>query len=121
MKKLFVFFALLFAVVGLTGCSVAEKTYVSDSFDYEIAEGLSMTDSFAANAAIEVAKGAYSNLEITFNADGTTGSGAKWTQDGSKLTIDGLVDLEFKVSGSKLVASYECDNYSWKAVLVVKK
>ena len=121
MKKLFVFFALLFAVVGLTGCSVAGKTYVYDSFDYELSEDLTTIEKGIAEGLITTAKKGYEILEFTFNEDGTNASGAKWTKEGSTIKVDGLVDYELKLKGSKLVIEVEENNYSYVVTFVVKK
>ena len=121
MKKLFVFFALLFAVVGLTSCSVAGKTYVYDSFDYELSEDLTTIEKGIAERLITTAKKGYEILEFTFNEDGTTASGAKWTKEGSTIKVDGLVDYELKLKGSKLVIEVEENNYSYIVTFVVKK
>ena len=121
MKKLFVFFALLVGLLGLASCSVAGNTYIYDSFEYEIAEDATKLESAAIEVAITAAKKVYENLEITFNEDGTTNTGAKWTKDGSIIKVDGVVDYEFKVSFNKLLVEVQEKNYSYTVTLVVKK
>ena len=118
-KKLTALFVLLFVCVALVGCgSVAGKTYVYDSFEYELSDDLTGLEKAAAEVAATAVKKAHEYVEITFNEDGTTSLGVKYTQDGSTLTIAGV---EYKVKGSKLVIEVEEDNYSYKVTYVVKK
>ena len=104
-KSILVLVVAFMLTLTLTGCasSVAGKTYVYDSFEYEL--------------AVTAVKKVYENIELTFNEDGTCTLG-KYTQDGSKLTIG---DTEYKVSGSKITLKIEEANYSVKVVLKVKK
>ena len=118
LKKSLVIIAVLMLTFTLAGCasSVAGKTYVLDSFDSELTEGLGTLEELAAKASIEATKLVYNNIEITFNEDGTCTLGA-WTQEGSKLTMAGT---EYKVSGNKIILKVEKNDYKLKVVLKAK-
>ncbi len=118
-KSILVLVVAFMLTLTLTGCasSVAGKTYVYDSFEYELAEDLTAIEEGVAELAVTAVKKVYENIELTFNEDGTCTLG-KYTQDGSKLTIG---DTEYKVSGSKITLKIEEANYSVKVVLKVKK
>lgn len=118
-KKLTALLVLAFVCLALVGCgSVAGKTYVFDSFEYELAEDLTAIEKGVAEGAATLAKKAHENVEVTFNEDGTTSLGLSYTQDGSTLTFGGN---EYKVKGSKLVLEVEKDDYSYTVTYVVKK
>ena len=118
LKKSLVIIAVLMLTFTLAGCasSVAGKTYVLDSFDSELAEGLGTLEEIAAKASIEATKLVYNNVEITFNEDGTCTLGT-WTQEGNKLTMAGT---EYKVSGNKIILKVEKNDYKLKVVLKAK-
>ena len=117
-KRFLVIIAVLALTLTLTGCAskVAGKTYVFDSFDYEINEDLTSLEKIAAEAAATGIKLIYENIELTFNEDGTCILGS-YTQDGSKLVIAGT---EYKVKGSKIVLEVEKDDFYAKVTLKVK-
>lgn len=117
-KRFLVIIAVLALTLTLTGCAskVAGKTYVFDSFDYEINEELTSLEKIAAEAAATGIKLIYENIELTFNEDGTCNLGS-YTQDGSKLVIAGT---EYKVKGSKIVLEVEKDDFYAKVTLKVK-
>ena len=117
-KKSLVVIVVLMLTFTLAGCasSVAGKTYVLDSFDSELAEGLGTLEELAAKASIAATKLVYNNVEITFNEDGTCTLGT-WTQEGNKLTMAGT---EYKVSGNKIILKVEKNDYKIKVVLKAK-
>ena len=117
-KRFLVIIAVLALTLTLTGCAskVAGKTYVFDSFDYELSEDLTSLEKLAAEAAATGIKVVYENIELTFNEDGTCTLGS-YTQDGSKLVIAGT---EYKVKGSKIVLEVEKDDFYAKVTLKVK-
>lgn len=122
MTKVFKSFLAIVVVLALTltlvGCAsnVAGKTYVYDSFEYELAEDLTNIEKGVAELAVTGVKKIYENIELKFNEDGTCSLGS-YTQDGSKLVI---ADVEYKVKGSKIVLEIEEDSYSVKVVLKQK-
>lgn len=119
MKKFTALLLVLFMALALVGCasSVAGKTYVYDSFEYEKAEGLTAVEDALVEVGVTAAKAIYENVEVTFNEDGTSVLGS-WTQDGSKLTIGGK---EYTVKGSKIVIEVQEEKFSYTATFVVKK
>jgi hypothetical protein len=120
MKKLFAFISLFAFLLCLAGCaaSVSGKTYKYDSFEYELSEDLTAVEKGIAEVAVTGVKKIYENIEITFNEDGTTSLGFKYTQDGSKLVVG---DTEYKVKGSKIVLEVVEDDYSITITLAEKK
>ena len=117
-KKFLVIIAVLALTLTLTGCAskVAGKTYVFDSFEYELSEDLTALEKLAAEAAATGIKVVYEKIELTFNEDGTCTLGS-YTQDGSKLVIAGT---EYKVKGSKIVLEVEEADFYAKVTLKVK-
>lgn len=118
-KRFLVIVALIALTLTLTGCAtnVTGKTFVYDSFEYELAEDLTSVEKGVAELAVTGIKKGFENIELTFNEDGTCLLG-KYTQDGSKLVIG---EDEYKVSGSKIILEVETDDYSIKITLKEKK
>ncbi len=118
-KRFLVIIFALALTLTLTGCAsnVTGKTFVYDSFDYELSEDLTAFEKGVAELAVTGIKKVYENIELTFGEDGKCSLGA-YTQDGSKLTIG---DVEYKVKGSKIVLEIEDDDYFVKVVLKEKK
>ena len=118
-KRFLVIVALIALTLTLTGCAtnVTGKTFVYDSFEYELAEDLTSIEKGVAELAATGIKKVYENIELTFNEDGTCTLG-EYTQDGSKLVIG---DVEYKVSGSKIILEVEEKNYYVKITLKEKK
>lgn len=118
-KRFLVIIAVLALTLTLTGCAtnVAGKTFVFDSFEYEINEDATAIEKGLAEVAATAVKKTYEIMEVTFNEDGTCTLGA-YTQDGSDLEFGGV---KYKVKGSKIVLEIEENNYYAKVVLKEKK
>ena len=118
-KNLLVLVVALVLMVSIVGCApnLAGKTYVYESFDYELSENLTEIEKGIAELAVTATKKIYENIEISFQEDGKCSLGS-YTQDGSKLMIN---NTEFKASGNKIVLEVEEKNYSLKVVFIVKK
>ena len=119
LKNLFIVVLTFVLMVSIVGCapSLAGKTYVYESFDYELSEDLTEIEKGIAELAVTATKKIYENIEISFQEDGKCSLGS-YTQDGSKLMIN---NTEFKASGNKIVLEVEEKNYSLKVVFIVKK
>lgn len=119
MKRIIAVFVLLLTIVGLASCAtdVKGKTYVYDSFEYEVAEGLTPLEQAGADIAISAVKAIHEGKELTFKEDGTCTYG-KWSQDGKEVTIG---DSVYKATGRKLVLEVTTEDYTYKVTYVVKK
>ena len=98
MKKIFAFLGLFACILTLVGCSkVSGKTYVYESFTYELADDLSTLEEIAAKAVAATAEALAKNNKMVFDPET---EGDLWSQDGSKVIYGGI---EYKVKGSKLI------------------
>ena len=106
-------------MISLVGCapSLVGKTYVYESFEYELSEDLTEIEKGIAEVAATAVKKVYENIEISFNEEGKCTLGS-YTQDGSTLLIG---NTEYKIKGSKIVLEIVEKNYSVKIVFAVKK
>ena len=116
MKKILAFVALFACLLGLASCTtkVSGKTYVYDSFSYEISEDLTAIEKGVAELAATGIKKTYEVIELVFDAET---EGDVWTQDGKTVTYGGV---EYTVKGKKLVLSVSEDDYSYTVTLKQK-
>lgn len=119
LKNLFIVVLTFVLMISIVGCApnLVGKTYVYESFEYELSEDLTEIEKGIAELAVTATKKVYENIEITFEEEGKCTLGS-YTQDGSKLMIN---NTEFKTSGNKIVFEVVEKNYSVKIVFVVKK
>lgn len=118
MKKIFALLMLLVSVLSLASCSkdLTGKTYVYESFEYKIEEGLSLTDKLTAEAAVSAVQITSKALVVYFEDEDSSTWGA-YTQEGSKVIF---ATSEYKIKGKKLVRTVKTSDYSYTITLVEK-